>query len=99
MFVPDSAAPPRQEGAESTDFPAVTPKIDRILHSQTFARKSQLRRVLEILFRNMDSQTALNPELVIKELWPDEIRTKRSADVATAVRNAASFAILLWLNS
>jgi len=31
----------------------------------------------------MDSQDNLNPDLVIQGLWPDEIRTKRSADVAT----------------
>ncbi len=30
----------------------------------------------------MDSPAALGPELVIQELWPDETRTKRSADVA-----------------
>ncbi len=31
----------------------------------------------------MDSQTTLKPDRVIRELWPDETRTKRSADVAT----------------
>src|SRR6266852_8884101 len=58
-------------------------QIDRILHSQTFASKLQLRKLLGVLSKNMDSQAALSPELVIRELWPDEIRTKRSADVAT----------------
>ncbi len=65
------------------DIFVISGQIDRILHSQTFARKSQLRNLLEILFHNMDTQTALNPELVIRELWPEEIRTKRSTDVAT----------------
>src|SRR5260370_33015279 len=61
----------------------INEQIDTILRSQTFASKTQLRKLLEILSKNMDSQNALSPELVIKELWPDEIRTKRSADVAT----------------
>jgi hypothetical protein len=62
---------------------AISEQIDRILRSQAFASKGQLRKLLEVLFQNVDSQTNLTPDLVIKELWPDEIRTKRSADVAT----------------
>jgi hypothetical protein len=31
----------------------------------------------------MDSQSTLTPHQVIKELWPEETRTKRPADVAT----------------
>jgi len=65
------------------DPTAIREQIGRILRSQSFASKSQLRKLLEVLFKNMDSQTNLTPDLVIKELWPDEIRTKRSADVAT----------------
>ena len=65
------------------DPTALSNQIDRILRSQTFARKSQLRKLLEVLFKNMDSQAMLKPDLVIRELWPEEIRTKRSADVAT----------------
>jgi hypothetical protein len=65
------------------DATALSNQIDRILRSQTFARKSQLRRLLEVLVKNIDSQSELNPDLVIRELWPEEIRTKRSADVAT----------------
>ncbi len=64
------------------DFCALNNQIDRILRSQTFARKSQLRKLLEVLFKNMDSQAMLKPDLVIRELWPEETRTKRSADVA-----------------
>ena len=64
------------------DRTAITDQIDRILHSQTFARKSQLRKLLEVLFKNMNSQAMLKPDLVIRELWPEETRTKRSADVA-----------------
>src|SRR5260370_16590371 len=30
----------------------------------------------------MDSQAMLKPALVIRDLWPEETRTKRSADVA-----------------
>jgi hypothetical protein len=65
------------------DPTAIRDQIDRILRSQTFASKSQLRKLLEILFKHMDSQTTLTPGQVIKELWPEETRTKRSADVAT----------------
>jgi hypothetical protein len=61
---------------------AISHQIDRILRSQTFARKSQLRKLLEVLFKNMNSQAMLKPDLVIRELWPGETRTKRSADVA-----------------
>ena len=65
------------------DPTAISDQIERILRSQSFASKSQLRKLLEVLFQNIDSQTTLKPELVIKELWPAETRTKRSADVAT----------------
>jgi len=58
-------------------------QIERILHSQTFVNKRQLRKLLEVLVANMDSQETLTAERIIGELWPDEIRTKRSADVAT----------------
>src|ERR1017187_2630536 len=65
------------------DRAAIGDQIDRILHSRSFAGKSQLAKLLEVLFHHMDSQTALKPDRVIKELWPEETRTKRSADVAT----------------
>src|SRR5260370_28467514 len=69
--------------AEPMDPTAIRDQIDRILRSPSFASKSQLRKVMEILIKNMDAQTTLKAELVIKELWPEETRTKRSADVAT----------------
>jgi hypothetical protein len=65
------------------DPTAISDQLERILRSQSFASKGQLRKLLEILFKNMDSQTTLTPTRVIKELWPDETKTKRSADVAT----------------
>jgi hypothetical protein len=65
------------------DPTAIRDQIDRILRSQSFASKSQLRKMLEILFKHMDSQTTLKPDHVIKELWSEETRTKRPADVAT----------------
>src|ERR1019366_4329563 len=65
------------------DCAAIADQIDRILHSPSFAGKTQLAKLLEILFHHMDSQITLKPDRVIKELWPEEIRTKRSADVAT----------------
>jgi hypothetical protein len=67
------------------DPTAICDQIDRILRSESFASKSQLRKLLEILLRNIDSQITLKPDLVIKELWPEETRTKRSADVATEI--------------
>jgi len=73
------------EFAEPMDPTPISGQIDRILRSQTFANKSQLRKLLEILHNNIDSQAALKPDQVIKELWPTEIRTKRSADVATEI--------------
>jgi hypothetical protein len=65
------------------DPAAIGDQIDRILRSQSFANKSQLRKLLEVLFKNIDSQTTLKPDRVIKELWPNETKTKGSADVAT----------------
>jgi hypothetical protein len=73
------------------DSSAIKEQINRVLRSQSFANKAQLRRLLEVLSASIDSQTTLTPDLVIKELWPDETRTKRSADVATEMnrlRNA-----------
>lgn len=67
------------------DRTAIGDQIGRILHSQSFASKSQLRKLLELLFKNMESQTTLKPDRVIKELWPEETKTKRSADVATEI--------------
>jgi hypothetical protein len=65
------------------DRASVQDQVDRILHSSTFAGKSQLAKLLEALFDRMDSQSTLKPDCVIRELWPDETKTKRSADVAT----------------
>ena len=65
------------------DPTAIRDQIERILRSQSFASKSQLRKLLEILSKNMDSQANLKPDQVIKELWPAETKTKRAADVAT----------------
>lgn len=65
------------------DAVATNEQIARILRSQSFSNKSQLRKLLEVLHKNIDSQDNLNPDFVIKELWPTETRTKRSADVAT----------------
>jgi hypothetical protein len=62
---------------------AIREQIERILHSQSFASKGQLRKLLEVLSKHLDAQSVLSPELVIRELWPDETKTKRSADVAT----------------
>ncbi len=65
------------------DPAAINEQIDRILRSQSFASKSQLRKLLEVLHKNMDSPAALTTELVIRELWPTETKTKHAKDVAT----------------
>jgi hypothetical protein len=65
------------------DTTAIGDQVNKILRSRSFASKSQLRKLLEVLLENIDSQTTLKPDRVIKELWPEETRTKRSADVAT----------------
>jgi hypothetical protein len=68
---------------QAMDSGAISGQIDRILNSESFATKSQLRKLLEVLHKNIDSQTTLKPDQVIQELWPTETRTKRAADVAT----------------
>jgi hypothetical protein len=65
------------------DRSAISDQIEKILRSQSFASKSQLRKLLEVLSANVDSQTTLKPDRVIRELWPEETKTKGSADVAT----------------
>lgn len=65
------------------DSSSTSEQINKILRSQVFANKRQLRRLLEVLSGNIDSQETLTADLIIRELWPEEVRTKRSADVAT----------------
>jgi hypothetical protein len=65
------------------DSRAIYEQVARILKSRTFATKSQLKKLLEFLLKHIESQGDLNPDLVVRELWPNETRTKRSADVAT----------------
>ncbi len=67
------------------DSASIRDQISRILRSQTFAHKSQVRRLLEILSRSMNSEVQLKPSDVIQQLWPAEVRTKRAADVATEI--------------
>ncbi|MFZ1135511.1 MAG: hypothetical protein WAN69_11210 [Candidatus Korobacteraceae bacterium] len=67
------------------DRASVQEQVDRILHSTTFAGKSQLAKLLVVLFDRLDSQSTLKPDCIIRELWPDETKTKRSADVATEI--------------
>jgi hypothetical protein len=65
------------------DTGAIRDQIDKILSSRSFASKSQLKKLLDVLHQNMDSEVILNSDQVIQELWPTETRTKRSSDVAT----------------
>lgn len=61
----------------------VQEQVNKVLQSRTFASKAQLRRLLEILHQNIESQDNLKPSAVIQQLWPHEVRTKRAADIAT----------------
>ena len=66
------------------DPKAIRDQIDRVLHSQSFASKGQLRKLLEILLKNIDSQTTLKPDEVIKELCLDPLGlTVTAADPST----------------
>lgn len=58
-------------------------QIKKVLLSETFADKDQLKKLLRVLFCNIDTQSLLKPDRVIRELWPEDIKTKLSADVAT----------------
>lgn len=69
--------------AERVDANDLSGQVAKVLGSRTFAKKSQLRKLLEILYRNMDFQTSLRTDQIIQQLWPAEIRTKSAADVAT----------------
>jgi hypothetical protein len=51
------------------DRAEISDQIIRILHSQSLANKSQLRKLLEVLSNNLDSQAALKPDRVIRELY------------------------------
>jgi hypothetical protein len=64
------------------DRSAISDQIEKILRSPSFANKSQLRKLLDLLHRNLDTQSSLKPDRIIKELWPNETKTKGSADVA-----------------
>jgi hypothetical protein len=73
------------------DLSLLDDQVTKILRSHTFARKGQLKKLLQVLFANINSQDKLHPDFVIRELWPNETRTKRSTDVATEInrlRNA-----------
>jgi len=83
--------------AEPMDPTGIRDQIERILRSQSFASKSQLRKLLEVLLKNIDSQTTLKPDQVIRELWPGETKTKRSADVATEM-NRLRHALYFYYN-
>lgn len=67
------------------DHKEIEEQVKRILRSESFSEKDQLKKLLEVLFRTLDSQITLKPDRVIRELWPEEVRTKQSADVATEV--------------
>jgi hypothetical protein len=67
------------------DREAVSSQINKILRSERLADKDQLRKLLEILLANIDTPTNLKPDRIIRELWPEEVKTKRPADVATEI--------------
>jgi hypothetical protein len=64
------------------DQEAIRDEIDKILQSSTLADKNQLRALLEILSRHMDSQRTLKPDRVARELWPEQNGSKGSRELA-----------------
>ena len=64
------------------DQEAIRNQIDRILKSGTFADKHQLRKLLDLLSTNLDSQRTLRPDRICRELWPEKNGSKGPADVA-----------------
>jgi hypothetical protein len=67
------------------DREAISSQINKILRSENLADKDQLRKLLEILFAHIDTPASLKPDRIIRELWPEEVKTKRPADVATEI--------------
>lgn len=67
---------------EYPDYKSIEDQVEKILGSRSLASKNQVRKLLIILAHNINSQTAIKPDGVIRELWPEEVQTKGSADVA-----------------
>jgi hypothetical protein len=65
------------------DRDAVSEQINRILDSKSLAGKEQLRKLLEVLWLNWDSQSTLQPYRVIKELWGENAEGKKASNLAT----------------
>lgn len=65
------------------DRDAIREQIDKILRSKSLAGKDQLRNLLEVLWRNSESQNTLQPRRVIRELWGANAEGKRSSNLAT----------------
>jgi tetratricopeptide (TPR) repeat protein len=63
---------------------ALQDQVDRIVGGVTFAQKAQLRSLLRILADHYQSQTALQPARVIRDLWPDD-GSRESRDLAAAM--------------
>jgi tetratricopeptide (TPR) repeat protein len=63
---------------------ALRDQVDRIVGGWTFAQKAQLRSLLRILGDHYESQNALQPARVIRELWPDD-ESRESKDLAAAM--------------
>lgn len=69
---------------------ALQDQVGRIVEGETFAQKAQLKSLLQILADHYQSQTALKPARVIRELWPND-HSRESRDLAAAMyrlRNA-----------
>jgi hypothetical protein len=60
-------------------------EVEKILHSECFRGKVQMKSLLALLLRHWDSQAALKPDRIVAELWPGESSQKSSADVAAAM--------------
>ncbi len=84
-FPLSQSVPMRREFDQPMDREALSSQINKILRSESLAGKDQLLKLLEILFAHIDAPTSLKPGGIISELWPEEVKTKRPADVATEI--------------
>ena len=71
------------ESTDSMNRDTVREQIDRILRSKSLAGKEQLKKLLEVLCQNWDSQNTLQPYRVIRDLWGENAEAKRSSNLAT----------------
>lgn len=63
----------------------VLEQLQRILESHVFRGKSQLKQLLALLVDSRGTQSTLQPDRLIRELWPDDAGSKSSSDLAAVI--------------